>query len=524
MPPQYTASSSTLHLGNFTNVNGTTFDFTSAKVLIGHDPVADNEIAAKGYVDNKIAEVCLVQQNRLNAIMNATDVSGAYDSLAEIATLAQSLQTAELNQLNTDISALQGLLTAEVDARLAGDAANQTLINSHFSTLGSSLDGYSTTLTGLISTEANARINGDATLQTLINNERDARVAAISALSSTVTSNYTHFVGAGSDTGAFGALTTTISGIISQEAIDRTTAISAAVGALELAKNSMAGNLTATSNALNAAIGAESGARATAVSSMQSDIASNLTYLEGKISMARTALDTSVSTVSGSIQGALSGTLASINAQRDRITSLIGDAGIDAVYGDNLATLSGLQAYVEALQNAENTTIDQQIINLGTSLSTYQTNLNASLSAETASRLQGDAGLRTELATETSVRQAADASIAAAVAAEIAARTLSEGVISQNIVNEQSARANAVATLAALISNETSARSGRFTTLGALIDAEASTRGNYITGIQAIETGMVTNISALESQVEQLYQTFFSVGRTSTIDLAPSSA
>jgi hypothetical protein len=511
MPPQYTASLSTLFLGDFTQVNGVTFDFGSAILKTARTPANIDELVNKGYVDQEVATLVNQQKVRIDSILSGASVS--LDSLKEISDYAKGLSDAEASSLSASVLSLNGDLSSEAIARAAGDADLQGQFNTSFMNLTGSLNAYNTALAASISSEASSRAAGDATVAAAILAEVDARTTAVGDLTSYVNSQNAYITG---------TVIANLSSSVTARFAAELTARQAAVAVVQASLDSKYTTLTGTtipglSSTLSGLITAEADARSAADTSISSTVAANKTAIEGSLAAADSSLSTGISNLDSRVTYVKGLSDAAIAVQKGRIDDLLSGTDI------SLDSLKEISDYAKALSDAEGIALDGQVFNLTTSLNSYNSALNTAVSNEASARGTADSGNQASLATEIVARQAADSRLDGLISDEVANRSTAEAAINASIGAEISARAVAVASLQTSLAAEASARGAQDSALMTAISNEVATRVSAISTIQGVEAGLQTQISDLEAQVEQLYQVLFQVARTSTISLHPSA-
>jgi hypothetical protein len=282
--------------------------------------------ASLAYVNSAIAQEVTDRNGAITS--NNTSllgVGGLVTGAIGVETAARiAADTTLLSQINSNLSTLQGLITAEEGSRITGDNALQASVTS--------LGATTSTLTAGLSAEVNARISADAALQALINSlstssttiqadlatETTARIAADSLLNSALAAE------AATRSSADATLTGGLSTLNTNLTTEQSARI-AADSALTASINSEVTRATAAEGLLTSNLATEVTARALVASNLAAEV-TRATAAEGVLT---SNLTTEVNRATAAEALIVTNTATNLNTERVRALAAESQLGTD---------------------------------------------------------------------------------------------------------------------------------------------------------------------------------------------------
>jgi hypothetical protein len=343
-----------------------------------------------------------------NAINNLADPSSAQDAATKAYVDAEASTRSDLgSQLLGYININSAAITAEENARIAGDVANSNEVNVETAravavegSLQSQIDSVSSTgvsgrqaLQDAIDAEEAARIAADAVLQANIDSEAASRASADTTLQSNI------------DT-----VSSAVSAITngSPETLNQLTELVAAYEGADASLQTLIDNLGGDASALTA--------RVSTLESEMDDTESLTATNTSAISAEATARATADTSLSNDIAAEASARAAAVSAETSARQNAITAETNARILADN-----GLQSQIDALDNSttgDKSNLQAQITSNDSDISSLQT----ALATETSAREAADLLMQDDIDGEATNRQAADAALQSDIDDEIAAR------------------------------------------------------------------------------------------------------
>ena len=360
-----------------------------------------------------------------------------------------------------DFQDLFAAIAQEETARIAGDTANATSIN----TLQSRLDnvknqnGVQTnkSLEATLVDNKQAQVDGDAALS-----------SSISSLSSTVTNNYN-----------------TLNSAITTESTTRANAISAEATARTTLATQLRGNYTGTDVAQvsGGLIYSERIARVAADSSLQTQINS--------LSASTTTADQNLTAAIQAEQTARTNAIAAEAASRETLATQMRGT----YTGTDITQLtSGLLFNERQARSSQDSALASSISALSATVTSNYNTLNSAITTEQTARADGDSALTTSLNALSSTVTNNYSALNSAITSEASTRASADTALT-NSVNSLSATVTSnYNTLNAAITNETTARANADSALTTQINtvSAAATKTRTYRQAAAPTSGMVT--------------------------------
>jgi hypothetical protein len=342
------------------------------------------------------------------------------------------------------VKLLQGTISSEASSRLAGDAANSTLLSIEVAARSNA-----------VTLEVSSRVSADTFLSTGVSAENSDMLAALSTEASSRVSG---------DTSVENSLSTEIyarTSDVSAEASSRTFADAS----LSVSLSSEVSSRVSTENIFGGSLSTASSSRVSGDVSLASDLSSEV--------YARASNDASVSQ---DISSELSTMLSSVAVKES--SRISGDASVSLAISSEASTRLLSDTSLQTDLSSEVSTRTFADTSLALNVSTEVATFSADISSEISSRVLGDASLSTSLSSEASSKISGDASVSTSLSTEVSARI-------SDVSAETSARLSADLSLSTDLSTEISTRASAIST-------ETSSRTS---GDASISTSLSTEVS-----------------------------
>ena len=437
---------------------------------VSSDPVADEDLARKKYVDDSLNVEMLAREAGDETLQENIDAEEARAE-GEEARIEGKLDAEIANRIAAvvaETAAREAAITAEQAARIAGDAAEQAAREAAIADERSSresadagLDAGITQALNAIAAETAARQVGDENLNSALDLEVAARVAGdlaeAAAREAAITAEVARATAA--EAGLQSAINTEkgrVDAILLASEADKDSfaEIVQLINSVDTENDSAFASYVLSNNA---ALAAESAARSAADSALQSEVDAE----ETRALAAESALDARLDVLEADPV-----TKTYVDGKVSELTSDIVD--LDGYAQDIRSDLDDLDGYAQEIRSD----LDQEILDRA-----------AADSAEQAARIAGDNALQSSLNTEIANRQAAvsaeeaariagDSELASDLAAEEAARIAGDAALQSSLNTE-------VANRIAAVSSEAAAREAADDVLDAKIDQKHSEALSY---------------------------------------------